>query len=68
LDVYQYPNPSYRKTTQASFAWRKDWQKNLFTIVQFIKAEHQSSATTKTGSFPYQAQGNALGVRLGYSY
>jgi hypothetical protein len=68
LDVYQHPNPSYRKTNQTSFAWRKDWQKNLFTIVQFIKAEHQSSATIKTGSFPYQAQGNALGVRLGYSY
>ena len=68
LDVYQQSNPNYRKTTQASFSWRKDWQNKLFTVVQFIKSEHQSSATTKTGSLPYQAQGNALGVRLGYSY
>lgn len=68
LDVYQQPNPNYKKITQASLAWRKDWQNNLFTVFQFIKSEHESAATTKTGSLPYQAKGNALGVRLGYSY
>lgn len=68
LDVYQYPKPNYITSNQTSFAWRKDWQKNLFTVVQFIKSEHESSATTKTGSLPYQAQGNAMGLRLGYSY
>lgn len=68
LDVYQQPSPNYKKVTQASAAWRKDWQNNLFTVVQFIKSAHKSSAPTTTGSLPYQAQGNALGVRLGYSY
>ena len=51
-------------THQLSAAWRHDWQKGLFSVVQIILAQQN----TKFMDLDYPSHGNALGMRLGYTF
>lgn len=69
LGALRYFTPStikYNNTSQ-SIAWRRDWQKNIFTIVQAtfadLKQPLKDAISTDTHS-----TGRALGLRLGYSF
>lgn len=64
----QYNSYIYRyKIISKSIAWRHDWQKNIFTVIQAtFSALTQPVDTTDT--LQSHSTGRALGLRLGYSF
>ena len=72
LGALQYSTPTilnYNNTSQ-SIAWRRDWQRNFFTIVQatFSDLKQPPSDSTSTTTSYTHSTGRALGLRLGYSF
>lgn len=55
---------TYFKTKQKSIAWRHDWSKGVFSVLQFIHAKHIGGV----GEESMGSHGTALGVRVAYQY
>ena len=60
-------NIKYKNISQ-SIAWRRDWQKGVFTVVQATFADLAYPLTNSTTSLYAHSTGRALGLRLGYSF
>jgi hypothetical protein len=54
----------YFKTKQTSVAWRHDWSKGVFSVLQFIHAKHLGSDE----ELSVKSHGTALGARVAYQY
>jgi hypothetical protein len=65
---YSTPTTIKYNNTSQSIAWRRDWQKNIFTILQATSAHlKQPLSDSATTSYTHSS-GRALGLRLGYSF
>ena len=63
-DQHAKARPFYINTQQVAAAWRHDWGKGLFSIVQFI----QSNQKNGSGGQNFASHGNAVGLRVGYQF
>lgn len=66
----QRPDQFFSRTNNTSLSWRRDWQKGIFTVLQWSYAEVQSSTNLDSRFAAQQAasNGHALGLRLGYRF
>lgn len=55
---------TYFVTRQTSVAWRHDWSKGVFSVLQFIHAKHLGGEAEVSA----KSHGTALGARLAYQY
>lgn len=67
LHYYAPVNIKFNNTSH-SIAWRRDWQKGIFTIVQATFADLTHPLTAETTTLYSHSTGRALGLRLGYSF
>lgn len=71
-EITYLPTLDYKfQNTSKSVAWRRDWKKGVFTIVQITYADSIQKSETEFGVVPTQysqSTGQAVGLRLGYSF
>jgi hypothetical protein len=74
--VTRYPNPGYdyfpalfTYTNQSvSLAWRHNWDRGIYTVVQLSRNKLDLRNTAKTPIEDRSNAANAIGVRLGYQF
>jgi hypothetical protein len=62
-DIYS-ADLTYLRVRQSSVAWRHDWSRGFFSVVQLMKS-NQMNAQRDVG---IGSHGSALGLRIGYQY
>lgn len=71
LQTLSNPGQFVSRTTNTSLSWRRDWQKGLYTVIQWSAAQFKSSTNLSAfGSEPTQesSDGTAVGLRVGYRF
>ncbi len=63
-DQHTKARPFYINTQQIAAAWRHDWGKGLFSIIQVI----QSNQKNGHDGLNFASHGNAIGLRMGYQF
>lgn len=67
MNGYQaYTNPNYYRFTREgqSISWRHDWSRGFYTSLQWVKSTNNQLLSNSAA----KAQGNALGLRIGWTY
>lgn len=55
----------YIHAKQSSVAWRTNWERGFFSVIQYTHASQSNGASNAALS---QSKGNALGLKLAYQY
>jgi hypothetical protein len=63
-DIVWQAFPTTVDSQQISIAWRRDWGKGVFTVLQHMRSKQHLSYE----NFPLATQGHATGLRLGYRF
>jgi len=67
MNGYQaYTNPNYYRFTREgqSITWRHDWSQGIYTSLQWVKSTNNQLLSNSAAN----AQGCALGLRIGWTY
>jgi hypothetical protein len=67
LNGYEaYTDPNYVRFFQksTSISWRKEWSHGVYSVVQWTTSSNDQLANR----IPAKAQGEAFGLRLGFTY